>query len=75
MDRYRIEYDPRVDAAYIKIGSGKVVESTELESGVVIDLDRNKRLVGIEVLHFSKSKLDFNTLIATQFGNLASVVK
>ena len=75
MDKYRIEYDPQVDAAYIKIASGKAVESKELKNGVIIDLDRNNRLVGIEVLHFSKSKLDLNALIATQFGNLASEVK
>ena len=73
MEKYRLEYDPQVDAAYIKVRSGKITDSLEVKSDVIIDLDHNKRLIGIEILHFSKSDINLNTLITTQFGNLISV--
>ena len=47
-------YDPKVDAACIKLTSEKVVRTDEVRPGIMIDLDEEDRVVGIEVLSVSK---------------------
>jgi uncharacterized protein YuzE len=49
----RTTYDPEVDAFYLYLGDGKIVESAEVRPGIVFDLDAEGRLVGIEVLDAS----------------------
>lgn len=46
-------YDPKADAAYVRLApKGTRIDSTrEVEPGVVLDLDAEGRLVGIEVLN------------------------
>lgn len=44
----KITYDPVVDALYIKL------EDTEDSNDVVIDYDLYDRVLGIEVINFSK---------------------
>ena len=73
--KYTLEYDRQADALYIKISTVKIDESSEAGKDIILDIDKNKHLVGIEILNFSKNKLDLNTLIAQQFGNLVSLVK
>lgn len=48
-------YDPEVDAFYLYLGTGTITESAEVSPGVVFDFDVEGRLMGIEVLHASKS--------------------
>jgi Uncharacterized conserved small protein len=73
--KYTLEYDSEADSAYIKISSGKVEESSEISEDVIIDVDKYQHLVGIEILKFSKSKLDLKTLISQDMGNVVSLVK
>ncbi|MHB1492954.1 MAG: DUF2283 domain-containing protein [Thermoplasmataceae archaeon] len=75
MRKYTLEYDSEVDSAYIKISSGKVEESSEINEDIIIDLDKNQHLVGIEILRFSKSKFDLRALISQDMGNVVSLVK
>ena len=49
----QIEYDPRADGMYISFKKKKVYKSKEISSGVVLDLDRDKTLIGIEILDAS----------------------
>ena len=49
-----IEYDKKHDLLYIKLQNKKVAKSKEIEKNVVVDLDRNGQLIGIEVLDTSK---------------------
>ena len=74
MKRYTIEYDSDVDDAYIKLSGAKIVESTNLEENIIADFDKNKHLVGIEILYFSKSTFDIKALITKNMGNLTSVI-
>lgn len=55
-----IEYDPQADALYLSIQPDTLVEkSKELEQGLVVDWDKNKKVVGLEILDVSKKfKLD-----------------
>ncbi|KAA5805186.1 DUF2283 domain-containing protein [Alkalicaulis satelles] len=47
-------YDKEADAAYLRLTDAKVVESDEVAADIVIDLDADNRIVGIEVLHASQ---------------------
>ncbi|MGC8578153.1 MAG: DUF2283 domain-containing protein [Thermoproteota archaeon] len=42
---------------------GKVAESDEVENGIILDYDLNGNLIGIEILEFSKGKIDLNELV------------
>lgn len=50
----KIEYDQQADAMYIRLAAGTVVESDEVRPGVVMDLDANGRVLGIEMLGVSQ---------------------
>ncbi|MGC8578162.1 MAG: DUF2283 domain-containing protein [Thermoproteota archaeon] len=63
MSEYTIRYDAYVDVLYVKIREGKVAESDEVENGIILDYDLNGNLIGIEILEFSKGKIDLNELV------------
>ena len=50
----KFEYDRDSDAAYLKIRRGKVIESEEVEPGLIVDLDENDQVVGVEILRFAR---------------------
>ena len=50
----KFEYDSEVDAAYLTLAKGKVVDSEEVEPGLIVDLDKNERILGVEILEFSR---------------------
>lgn len=45
-----IEFDPDVDAGYIRLTTAQVQSSEEVAPGVVLDFDKENQLVGVEVL-------------------------
>ena len=49
----KIEYSERADALYVYFKQSEVVKSKEVEEGVVIDLDGEGHLIGIEILDAS----------------------
>ena len=60
----KIEYDKDADAAYIyfkEISEGEVVQTISLNDSVNIDLDKDGRTLGIEILDASKN-LPVNTI-------------
>ncbi len=59
----RLGYDPETDSAYIKFEPQPSTESFELCDGIVIDLDADDHVVGIEVEWASK-KFDVERLRA-----------
>ena len=58
-----ISYDHVADALYIKFSDGEIADSEEISEGVIIDYDQNGRVIGVEILNFSKRKIDLNRLI------------
>ncbi len=50
-----VEFDPEVNAIYVRFKKGKVAESEPLADNVVIDVDEDGEVLGIE---FLLSKLD-----------------
>ena len=47
----KIEYDPAADAAYIRFSQEPVLETEEVSAGIMLDYDRDGRIVGLEVLN------------------------
>jgi uncharacterized protein YuzE len=56
----KITYDKEADALYIKLSEKKILKSDEIEENIIVDLDNENKIVGIEVLYFvQKHKQDF----------------
>ena len=51
----QVEYDKKADALYIWLRKAKYDISEELAENVILDLDKNGRIIGIEVLGASKN--------------------
>jgi len=52
--KVKFEYDRTVDAAYLTLARGAVAESDEVEPGIVLDFDNERRIIGVEILNFGK---------------------
>ncbi len=50
----RLKVDKMSDALYFRLDESPVVESEEVRPGIVLDLDSNDNVVGIEILNLSK---------------------
>jgi uncharacterized protein YuzE len=55
MTMVQVEYDKKADAMYIWLRKAKYDISEELAENVILDLDKNSRIIGIEVLGASKN--------------------
>ncbi|MDH7607385.1 MAG: DUF2283 domain-containing protein [Candidatus Bathyarchaeota archaeon] len=51
----KVEYDSKADAMYIWLRKAKYEISEELAENVIIDLDKRRRIIGIEILDASKN--------------------
>jgi len=62
----KIEYDREVDSLYIFIAEVEVARTEEIGGGVLLDYDKNGRLIGIEVIGVGErySKEELTTLTA-----------
>ncbi len=50
----KINYDPKVDAVYIELAKGKYEVSREVSKSVIVDEDKNGKILGVEVLDVSE---------------------
>lgn len=50
----RFNYDKKADALYIRFDENPYAESDEIQEGVIFDYDKDKNIIGIEVLDASK---------------------
>ena len=69
---FKIRYDKIADALYIKFKDDKVVDSDEVAPGVIVDYNQNGEVIGIEILEFSKQKLDLVELVTKGPGILVT---
>ncbi len=47
----RVHYDEKSDAVYIRLDDKqKIIESKEVEPGVILDFDSNGKVIGVEIL-------------------------
>jgi uncharacterized protein YuzE len=50
----KLKVDKENDALYFRLDDSAIVESEEVQPGVILDFDTANRLVGIEILSISK---------------------
>jgi len=53
----RLKIDRENDALYLRLDESPVVESEEVQPGVILDLNADGKMVGIEILNLS-SRVD-----------------
>jgi len=46
----RIHFDEKADAVYLRLDDSPVIESEEVQPGVVLDFNDRKQVVGVEIL-------------------------
>ena len=49
-----IEYDKEADTMYIRLNNTESTNTETFKGGIIIDFDKEDRVVGIEVLYVSK---------------------
>ena len=49
----RLKIDRENDALYFRLDETEIVESEEVQPGVILDFDKNGRVVGMEMLALS----------------------
>ena len=62
----RLKIDKENDALYFRLDETAIVESEEVQPGVILDFDKNGRVVGIELLYLS-TRTEPDTLRILQF--------
>ena len=65
----RIKVDEKSDALYIRLDESPIVESEEIQPGIILDYNDKNQAVGIEILGIKKripleelKKLQFETI-------------
>ena len=59
----KIKYDKEVDIMHIRFSDNPIEESMEEKPGVIIDYDKEGKIVAIEVLNASKNTESPNSVI------------
>jgi uncharacterized protein YuzE len=49
----KISYDPKYDVLYLKFTEEKVVDTIEVDGGVLIDYGEKGKMIGIEIIKAS----------------------
>ena len=50
----KMHYDEKADALYLRLDDSTIVESEEVNPGIVLDFNAEKQVVGIEVLDLKR---------------------
>jgi uncharacterized protein YuzE len=50
----KLKIDEEADALYLRLDESAIVESEEVQPGVILDFNAENQVVGIEVLNISK---------------------
>ena len=62
----RIRVDRENDALYFRLDESRIVESEEIQPGVILDYDENDEVVGVEFLSIS-SRASVDELTSIRF--------
>lgn len=62
----RIRVDKDNDSLYFRLDESRIVESEEVQPGVILDYDENDQVVGVEILNIS-SRASKGQLSSIQF--------
>lgn len=62
----RVRFDEKVDALYLRFDESAIVESEEVQPGVVLDFDAKNQVVGVEIRGL-KSRVPLDALRQMHF--------
>ncbi len=62
----KIKVDKDTDTLYFRLDENKIIESEEVQPGVILDYDENNQVVGVEFLNISK-RATIDELSSMQF--------
>jgi uncharacterized protein YuzE len=62
----KVHFDEKADALYLRLDESKIVESEEVQPGIVLDYNEESQVVGIEILRV-KSRVPSANLKQMQF--------
>jgi len=65
----RIEFDQEADALYVQIHEAYVAHVKEIEEGIIVDFDKDRKIIGIEILDVTK-RFPLTDLINLRVENL-----
>lgn len=68
----KIEYDKKADAIYIQFKEEYVDNNVDVAEGISVDLDKDKNLIGIEILDASK-RFSLENLSKVTIENLLEI--
>lgn len=46
--------DEKNDSLYLRLDESKILDSLEVSPGIVLDMNEQNQIVGVEILHLSK---------------------
>lgn len=46
----KVHYDEKANAVYVRLDDSKIVESEEVQPGIMLDFNEHNQVVGIEIL-------------------------
>ncbi len=60
----KLTVDKEADALYLRLDDSSIVETEEVSPGIILDFNKDKEVVGVEMLYLSKrsSKLNLSAL-------------
>jgi uncharacterized protein YuzE len=47
----RVHFDEKADAVYMHLDESKIIESQEVQPGIVLDFNEHNQVVGIEIIN------------------------
>ena len=56
----KVRFDEEADALYIQLSDLDIIESEEVQPGIIFDFDDQDHVVGIEILRVSRHVPGFN---------------
>jgi uncharacterized protein YuzE len=62
----RLRFDEKADALYLRLDDSKIVESEEVQPGIVLDFNEHNQVVGVEILRV-KERVPLANLRQMQF--------
>jgi uncharacterized protein YuzE len=46
----KMHYDQKSDALYLRLDDSQIIESAEVQPGIILDYDVNNQVIGVEIL-------------------------
>lgn len=62
----KMHFDEQADAIYLRLDDSKIMESEEVQPGVILDFNEQHQVIGIEILKL-KERIPLTSLKQLQF--------